>query len=159
MWRALSGGRHKGVQTAMGPSQSSSRSLETAHPVGCASALGRRFRDPKQIGWAAGDLPSRGGKLRASIPTWPLPPGPYDPHSVTPEVPQDPLTPSGWHALRAGVWHPRHRFLSSCGSACGACYCGGALAQGGASLLLVAAVTAACTKLPQPRVHLCQPTM
>jgi hypothetical protein len=91
MWRALSGGRHKGVQTAMGPSQASSRSLETAHPVGCASALGRRFRDPKQIGWDAGDLPSRGGKLRASIPTWPLPPGPYDPHSVTPEVPQDPL--------------------------------------------------------------------
>jgi hypothetical protein len=27
---------------------------------------------------------------------------------VAPVAPQCPLTPSGWHALRAGVWH-RHR--------------------------------------------------
>jgi hypothetical protein len=31
------------------PSQSPSRSLEVARPVGHASALGRRFRDPKPI--------------------------------------------------------------------------------------------------------------
>jgi hypothetical protein len=32
-------GKHKGAQTAIGPSQSPSRSLETARPVGRASAL------------------------------------------------------------------------------------------------------------------------
>jgi hypothetical protein len=45
-------GKHKGAQTAIGPSQSPSRSLETARPVGRASALdlcpGARFRDPKR---------------------------------------------------------------------------------------------------------------
>ena len=30
-------------------------------------------------------------------------------HVVVPEAPQYPLTPSGWHALRAGVWHRRRR--------------------------------------------------
>jgi hypothetical protein len=61
-WRV---GKHKRAQTAIGPSQSPSRSLETARPVGRASALGvcpgakvsgsqhkplRRFRDPKRSG-------------------------------------------------------------------------------------------------------------
>jgi hypothetical protein len=32
-------GKHKGAQTAIGPSQSPSRSLETARPVGRASAV------------------------------------------------------------------------------------------------------------------------
>ena len=48
-WGALAGGRHKGAQIAIGLSQSSSRSLETARPVGRVSALGRRFRGPKPI--------------------------------------------------------------------------------------------------------------
>ena len=63
------------------------------------------------------------------------PPVPGFPHVVAPLAPQYPLTPSGWHALREGAWHRRRRVVS-CRSACGA-----------------------CTKLPQPRVHLCQPTM
>jgi hypothetical protein len=39
MWPAWRVGKHKGAQTAIGPSQSPSRSLETARPVGRASAL------------------------------------------------------------------------------------------------------------------------
>jgi hypothetical protein len=51
------------------------------------------------------------------------PPGPCVPHGGTPEAPnrrrrvvapgahQYPLTPSGWHALRAGVWHRRRRVV------------------------------------------------
>jgi hypothetical protein len=53
------------------------------------------------------------------------PPGPCVPHGGTPEAPnlrrrvvapvapQYPLTPSGWHALRAGVWHRHRRSASS----------------------------------------------
>jgi hypothetical protein len=58
------------------------------------------------------------------------PPGPFCPHRLsTPH-------PLGWHALRAGVWLRRRRVVSSCRSA-----------------------DVACTKLPQPRVHLFQSTM
>ena len=39
MWPAWRVGKHKGAQTAIGPSQSHSRFLETARPVGRASAL------------------------------------------------------------------------------------------------------------------------
>ena len=39
MWPAWRVGKLKGAQTAIGPSQSPSRSLETARPVGRASAL------------------------------------------------------------------------------------------------------------------------
>jgi hypothetical protein len=39
---------HKGAETER-MNQSSSRSFETARPVGRASALGRRFREPKPI--------------------------------------------------------------------------------------------------------------
>ncbi len=45
MWPAWRVGRHKGVQAAIGPSQSPSRSLETARPVGRAFTLGRRERE------------------------------------------------------------------------------------------------------------------
>ena len=40
------------------------------------------------------------------------PPGPCVPHGGTPEAPQYPLTPWGWHALRAGVWHCRRRVVA-----------------------------------------------
>jgi hypothetical protein len=39
---------HKGTQASVSQYQSNSRSLETARPVGCASALGRRFLDPNR---------------------------------------------------------------------------------------------------------------
>jgi hypothetical protein len=39
MWPAWRVGKHKGAQTAIGPSQSPNRSLETVRPVGRASAL------------------------------------------------------------------------------------------------------------------------
>jgi hypothetical protein len=45
MWPAWRVGKHKGAQTAIGPSQSPSRSVETARPVGRACALGQRFWD------------------------------------------------------------------------------------------------------------------
>ena len=57
-------GRHKGAQTSIGPSQSPSRSMETARPVGRASALGRGFRQPKPIGGRARELESARGRGR-----------------------------------------------------------------------------------------------
>jgi hypothetical protein len=141
-WRV---GKHKGAQTAIGPSRSPSRSLETARPVGRVSALdlcpGAKVsgsHTPWYDGWAeiitfrylpvllggkgtshvsldTGDLPSQGKNYGHRTP-----PGPCVPHGGTPEapdrrrrvvapggMPQYPLTPSGWHALRPGVWHRR----------------------------------------------------
>jgi hypothetical protein len=147
-------GGHRGAQTAIGPSQSPSRSLETARRGTClrpgAKVSGSQtdLLTPLHDGRAeiipfrylpvllggqgtshVGRLPSRGKKLRGSNPTRPM-------CSPRRNACGASLTPSGWHALRAGVWHRRRRVVSSRRSACGA-----------------------CTKLPQPRVHLCQPTL
>ena len=160
-WRV---GKPKGAQTAIGPSQSPSRSLETARSVGRASTLGRRFsgsqtdlltpwydwraeiipfqylpvllgrKGTSHVGWDTGDLPSNGKKLRA--------PNPTRPHVVpTADRLRRLSTPSSRRGATLseegpGVARFRHVVLSSCRSACGA-----------------------CTELPQPRVHLCQPTM
>jgi hypothetical protein len=56
------------------------------------------------VGWDTVDLPSKGKKLRVSMPTHPrfFPRrsacGASNCASVLPH-------PSGWHALRAGAWH------------------------------------------------------
>ena len=77
-------------------------------PQGFASLL--------HVGWDTGDLPSQGENYGHRTP-----PGPCVLHGgtpealnrrhrvVAPEAPQYPLTPSGWHALRAGVWQCRRR--------------------------------------------------
>jgi hypothetical protein len=144
LWPAWRVGKHKGAQTAIGPSQSPSRSLETARPVGRASALD--FCPGAKVSGSQTDLPTPwydawaeiipfrhlpvllGGKGtshvgRTRVTCYPreknnghrTPPGPCVPNGGTPEAPnrhlcvvapgasQYPLTPSGWHALRAGV--------------------------------------------------------
>ena len=112
-WRV---GRHKGAQTAIGPSQSPNRSLETARPVGRASALDlcpgaevsgshTDLLTPWYDGWAE-IIPFRylsvllGGKGTSHVgcDTGDMPsqgkqlrasnpPGPCVPHGGTPEAP------------------------------------------------------------------------
>jgi hypothetical protein len=100
-WRV---GKHKGEQTAIGPSQSPSRSLETARSVGrvrpgakvsgsqtdlltpwydgWAEIIPFRYlpvllggRGTSYVGWDTGDLPSHGENYGHRTP-----PGPYVPH-------------------------------------------------------------------------------
>jgi hypothetical protein len=121
-WRV---GKYNGAHTAIGPSQSPSCALATARPVGRASALdfcpGAKVsrsqtdllifrylpvllggKGMSLVGWDTGNLPSQGKNCGHRTP-----PGPCVPHGGTPEAPQHPLTPSGLHALRAGVWRER----------------------------------------------------
>jgi hypothetical protein len=124
------------------------------------------------LGWDTGDLPSQGKKLRASNPTRPLcsprrdacGASPVPPHPlgvarsqsrgltsssscrvVAPVAPQNPLIPSGGtlSEQRSGfdVAVPCRRVVASVWT-----LDWGNLVQ-------------SCTKLPQTRVHLCQPTM
>jgi hypothetical protein len=59
------------------------------------------------VGWDTGDLTSQGKKIRLSNPTRPRFPPRRSPCGAS-----VPLTPSGWHALRAGAWHRRRRVVA-----------------------------------------------
>jgi hypothetical protein len=107
-------GKHKGAQTAIGPSQSPSRSLETARPVGRASALD--LCPGAKVSGSQTDLLTPWYDGRAEIIPFrylPVLIGGKGTNRRCRVVSQrlrrlsTPITPSGWHALRAGVWHRR----------------------------------------------------
>ena len=133
MWHAL---RTQGGADRRGPSQSPSRSLETAHPMGRAFALGAKVSGSKtdllnpwyhgraeiipfrylpvllggkgtsHVGWETGNMPSQGKKLQVSNPTRLRFPRRRNACGAS-----APPHPSGWHALRAGAWHHRRRIV------------------------------------------------
>jgi len=135
-------GRHKGAQTSIGPSQSPSRSWRRRAPWDVPPPWGKGFgipnRSPDSLVRRAGRDPpfpvsagsrerdrdvARGGTRvtchhRQKNYGHRTPPCPCCPHSGPPVVPQYPLTPSGWHALRAGVWHRCRRVVAPVAPQC-----------------------------------------